>query len=278
MASEEHLFHSGGRSPLGRITLMASITQGRGVFPATPLRIYGSYAFVVITRGAGSYRDANGIHAAVQAGNAVFVHPALPHTYSPEAGSTWDEFYLVFSGPAFDAWHALGLFDPRRPVCTLSPLEAWLERLRGVAADTPGVPASAADAVQVCRLLTLLTEIVLGGGAPLSAPLPGEWLSQACRLLGSVPDQSRSLVDLIQPLGMPYETFRRRFSQEIGISPAQFRAARIMETACHLLQYTSLSGGQIAERLCFSDEYHFSRRFKQLTGETPTQFRRRLLR
>ncbi len=72
------------------------------------------------------------------------------------------------------------------------------------------------------------------------------------------------------------ETFRRRFTRELGIPPARFRAGKIMEAACHLLLYTSLTSAQIAERLNFSDEYHFSRRFKQIRGETPTQFRRRL--
>ena len=79
-------------------------------------------------------------------------------------------------------------------------------------------------------------------------------------------------------MGMPYETFRRRFTREIGIAPARFRAERTIEAACHLLQYTGMAGAQIAERLGYADEYHFSRRFKQLRGETPTQFRRRLLR
>ena len=214
---------------------------------------------------------------AVHTGDAIFVHPTLPHTYSPNAGQTWDEFYLVFSGPAFDAWHSLGLFDPKRPLHTLDPLDAWLDRLRRLA-HAPETPSPAAGAVQVCRLLTLLTEIVLSSGSPAAAPAANEWLSRACFLLGSELDGGRSLSALVQPLGMPYETFRRRFTQELGIPPAQYRAGRIMETARHLLQYTGMTGTQIAERLHFSDEYHFSRRFKQLCGETPTQFRRRLLR
>lgn len=60
--------------------------------------------------------------------------------------------------------------------------------------------------------------------------------------------------------------------------PARLRAEWTVEAGCHLLQYTGMTGAQIAERLGYADEYHFSRRFKQLRGETPTQFRRHLLR
>ena len=280
MQPSEHFLHYGGssQSPLGSIALIASITNGHGVVPATPLRIYGSYALVVITQGKGSYQDANGTSAVMQAGDALLVHPALPHTYSPSPGETWDEFYLVFSGPAFDAWHALGLFNPQRPLYTLNPLEDWLKHLRSLA-QIPDAPAPAAGAVQVCRLLTMLTEIVLSSSSiPEAAPAANEWLSRACLLLGSVLDSGATLETLTRPLGIPFETFRRRFTRELGIPPAQYRAGRVMETACHLMQYTSMTGAQIAEHLRFSDEYHFSRRFKQLRGETPTQFRRRLAR
>ena len=37
-----------------------------------------------------------------------------------------------------------------------------------------------------------------------------------------------------------------------------------------------LSGKEIAEHLGFSDEYHFSKRFKQVTGLPPSEFRRRM--
>ena len=57
----------------------------------------------------------------------------------------------------------------------------------------------------------------------------------------------------------------------------RYRAGRRIETACDLLQYTTMTGAQIAERLGFSDEYHFSKRFKELRGKSPRQFRRRNL-
>ena len=43
--------------------------------------------------------------------------------------------------------------------------------------------------------------------------------------------------------------------------------------ACELLADGELTGRQIAAALGFNDEFHFSRRFHQITGRTPSQFR-----
>jgi len=42
------------------------------------------------------------------------------------------------------------------------------------------------------------------------------------------------------------------------------------------MQGGNLTDRQIAERLGFCDEFYFSRRFKQLTGRSPRQFREEL--
>ena len=49
-----------------------------------------------------------------------------------------------------------------------------------------------------------------------------------------------------------------------------------MDRACELMAQGRLSGKEIAAKLGFFDEYHFSKRFKQVTGFSPTAFRQRV--
>ena len=64
------------------------------------------------------------------------------------------------------------------------------------------------------------------------------------------------------------------FKRETGLAVSEYiRRARI-DTARTLLQYTEFSCVEIAEYLCFSSDSHFSRVFRQYTGQTPTEFRR----
>src|SRR5579862_4347822 len=123
------LYNSVQISPLGRLTLAARIESGRGIIPAQPYRVYGSYALVFITEGQGVYRDANGLTQDIRAGDAILVFPELPHTYGPQPGRTWSELYLVFDGPAIEAWREIGILSAQRPIYHLEPVAHWVARL-----------------------------------------------------------------------------------------------------------------------------------------------------
>jgi AraC-like DNA-binding protein len=77
-------------------------------------------------------------------------------------------------------------------------------------------------------------------------------------------------------LGVPYETFRKQFQRYVGVSPARYRTVRRIDAACALLQDSRNTIQSVALRLGFADEYHFSRRFKQVNGLSPRAFRRQL--
>ncbi|WP_420792937.1 helix-turn-helix domain-containing protein [Lentisphaera marina] len=46
-----------------------------------------------------------------------------------------------------------------------------------------------------------------------------------------------------------------------------------IQASCKLLRSTSLSVAEIAEKCGFSEQNYFARHFKQLVGQSPTQFR-----
>lgn len=64
------------------------------------------------------------------------------------------------------------------------------------------------------------------------------------------------------------------FARECGISPAQFRTRERIEAAKTLLESTPMTHGAIARSLGFRDEAHFARRFKEITAQTPRDYRR----
>src|SRR5262249_60369278 len=72
----------------------------------------------------------------------------------------------------------------------------------------------------------------------------------------------------------PYH-FARRFKESTGLSPHRYIIARRIERAKELLRgEEDLSLGQVAARVGFWDQGHFTRHFKRLVGVTPRRFRR----
>ena len=260
----EVLPHNALMTPLGRLAGAGYIHRKTGYLR---WRVLGSYALVYVLEGQGRYQDASGSACEVGAGDLIVIFPELAHRYGPGRRGEWSEFHVIFEGPAFDLWRGAGLLDAARPVTRLGPVGEWGERLLAVADGSPP------QTVAVSRLLTLLSEVAATRGEQATpARLP--WLDQAWHLLGSELSQELSPTDVAARLGLSYETFRKAFEKQVGVSPARYRSDRRLGAAQALLLHTQMSGRQIADSLGFRDEFYFSKRFKQHTGLSPREYRK----
>ncbi len=68
----------------------------------------------------------------------------------------------------------------------------------------------------------------------------------------------------------------RIFKSAYGITPYAYVLKKKLSLAKELLCGTHLSIKEIAEKLCFADEYYFSTLFKEKTGISPSEYRKRL--
>lgn len=256
-------------TPVGRLLMCGALHKTSGG-EMKAMRVLGSYALVYLARGAGFYQDANGCRQKVRAGDALLIVPELAHRYGPGPRQEWDELYFVFDGPVFDLWRERGVLNAARPVQSLQPAEAWLPSLLEIA-RTPA--HDAADRLErLCRFLTLFSRVLRDTQTADNAE--AAWLLRAQRALGNNLEAPLDLRRTAREAGLSYETFRKRFQTEVGVSPARFRAEKQIAAARAMLEHTDATHRAIATSLGFSDEFHFSKRFKQLTGLSPRQYRR----
>jgi AraC-like DNA-binding protein len=269
------LFRNDVPTPLGRLTMAGFIKDSAGV-RGPALRVLGSYALVYILEGSGDFLDANGFTCKVQAGDALLIFPEIGHHYGPGPNETWSEFYCVFDGPVFDLWRQVGLLPTTRPVYQLHPIQEWLDKLAAAILPQTQHMTLAERVVDVSRFVVVLTEILsVNLGTHLAAERP-PWIARACGLLESDLQQTCDLSEIAQRVGLTYETFRKRFQQTMGVAPGHYRTIRRIDAACALLLQSDSTIQSIAFQLGFTDEFHFSRRFKQITGVAPSEFRRQL--
>jgi AraC-like DNA-binding protein len=263
------MLHSDISSKLGRVSLAGYIRDSPGI-SLSRLRTYGNYALVYLLEGSGRMKSGNEPVVKCRAGDLLFVYPEIPHGYGPGPRETWSEFYITFNGPVFDLWRQSGLLQPQCPVRHLPRLRRWLPQLEAVVEKD--LPDTAQGMLRrICRLQNFLGNIV-----EEPAPSAVAWIEEAMRQLVDTPKIAPA--SIARSLAVSYETFRKEFVRRTGHSPGQYRLRRLIAQARILIAERSLNNKQLAETLGFYDEFHFSRRFRQATGQSTREFRRNLSR
>ena len=97
-----------------------------------------------------------------------------------------------------------------------------------------------------------------------------KYISEGIELMENNSD--KTLNEIAQICGVSEGYFRKLFREYSGENPIEFRQKYRIEKAKQLLLLDTLTIGEIAEELNFSDIYHFSKTFKKITGVSPQKY------
>lgn len=111
-------------------------------------------------------------------------------------------------------------------------------------------------------------------GHPSSADV---YVAQAMDIFQDHVTRNLRLADVAATLRISEEYLIRVFRAKLGVSPAKWFQSLKVETSGSLLLNTTLSIKEIAHRMGYSSQYHFSRNFKAATGTSPSDYRYRYL-
>ncbi|MGZ4470041.1 MAG: AraC family transcriptional regulator [Nocardioidaceae bacterium] len=253
---------------LGRLVLAGEVVDDEPIMPSQ-LRVMDAWVLSVLLAGEGRYRDADGREERIVAGAHTVVPPGFAHHYGTDPGCRWTELFVVFAGPLFDSLGELGVLagtGPRYPRPAPS-----IQALRSVLASPP--PSGRAAEHQLLALADWLVDAQDADAGPPGLDVGPEIAAAAGRLA----DDLTAAVDLhalAAEAGLTYDTFRRRFTAQVGQAPAAYRTTRRLQTAATLLRLTDMTHREIARTLGFADEFHLSRRFRAQYGVAPRDYRR----
>lgn len=255
-------------SPLGTIRAV-----GGGELPGGHDRLQASYyVLILITRGRARYEDDRGRQAELEPGHLVRLLPGTVWSLRPVRGETLRESAMSFYGPVFDLWREVGLLGDEPPVVRLDPVDYWEGRIRGLGRGEETVDS---PLLAVHRLQSLLADVRAYRLSHDRAFVDRRWLRRAKRvLIGEDLARPVDLRDAAAAMHMSYEGFRKRFTRLAGTSPARFQVLRRVQAAEELLVRFCPTNHELAMACGFNDEFHFSKRFKQVTGRSPSDYRR----
>jgi AraC-like DNA-binding protein len=198
------------------------------------------------------------------------------------------KFRVIYGAEGWDSVHAhvkeQMLDHARRRIGQLNA--------HGIHADRAQFPDPLSD-VWVCRVITYKRYPALGDGPIIffcPQPACGEWLrvtpddfqadQEMARLIPPLRFMSKeyrkgpSLTSIASVADLSPFHFHRRFTELLGMTPKQF----MLDCQIHECKTALLDGkselADIARNTGFAHQSHFTSRFKQATGQTPTRWRR----
>ena len=98
-------------------------------------------------------------------------------------------------------------------------------------------------------------------------------IEKALKIMQNMVCDQLCLGDLAQRLQLDPSYLSRLFRKRMHIAPMKYYTKLKVEAASSLLTNTEETVQAIADKLCFSSEFHLSRTFKQYTGYAPTHYR-----
>ncbi|WP_419999979.1 AraC family transcriptional regulator [Streptomyces boninensis] len=241
------------------------------------------YELTLITEGSGTRYVGTTVER-YEPGDLVLLGPDLPHTFASEpyegmAEAAVAQFRHDFLGPDF---FGLPQFRPLAGLLAHSVRGLHFGRVSGevarLLADLPRLPPAA----QTVALLTALqhltsdataTAITGPGYAPAPSPAVRERIDAVCRHLRQTHTQPVDQTAVAALVHMSPTSFSRFFRRAMGRTLTDYVNQLRIETACTLLTDTALPVTEVATRSGYQNLSNFNRRFKELKGLRPTQYR-----
>jgi transcriptional regulator GlxA family with amidase domain len=206
--------------------------------------------------------------------SGAFVLAAAGLLDGHRATTHWAECSLLATGYPRVAVEPDAIYVRDGRLWTSAGVTAGIDLALALVADDHGRPAAAAVARQLVVYLRRS-----GGQAQFSAVLAAQSAdSEPLReLLAWLPDHladDLSVPALAHRVSLSERQFRRVFTAEVGLTPADHVEALRLEAACRLLETTDRSVGQVARACGFGTPETMNRTFRRRLGTTPGDHRR----
>ena len=227
------------------------------------------YGCFVLLQGSGVFIDERGVKTALFPGCVVQRPPGYRHSTLVDENSGWYEFFVCFGKSSYEALAALQALPTKERVGKIAlpaHTQEWdslLEKLK----------VSSEENLPFLLLECQRTVMEWFSAGSLMASSNKTMLQQACLLLSQnlhLPLTGREVANVLH---IGYESFRKQFRQEMGISPNAYRIDKKMEQA-RIQLISGLPQEEVAHHLGYCDTSSFSKQFSKIHSVSPSQYRK----
>ena len=222
--------------------------------------------------GDGHFRVGGTLHA-VESGSLFVCPPRTPHAVEALNKEDPISYYAVLF-TVEDRPEAGDLLSLLYQACSMPPKNIG-RNYRFFFEELKERSRAASDVRRRSAMHQLISFLYLLGDGNVPTGEPGNiHLEKALDLMQDRVYDTLRLPDVAEKLGITESYMIRLFRRKLNITPMKYYTRLKVEAAAALLVDTPLAVYEIADRLHFYSEYHFSRVFKHYTGSAPTLYRK----
>jgi AraC-like DNA-binding protein len=228
------------------------------------LRYFEFYSISHLLGNEGVYIDSEKREYKIRQGQVIIVTPGTMHNYGGINGE-FVESFLLFTGPVADQLRDAGIIS--NVICDMGKVPR-LNKVIDLALDP-----SIASQIQANITLQQILMDLYHTNKRIKSNKQYPCLIQLLDEIMHTSDRWWTVSEMAEYCNVSDAHFRHIFRQYTGQSPKQYIDERKIRQAAELLCSSVMSVHKIAERFAYRDPYHFSRRFKQITGFSPEHYR-----
>lgn len=231
-----------------------------------------AYSIVYVIEGEGEYIERSGNSFPIGPGSFFQRFPDMPHSNYINPLKPWKECFIDFGKELFNAFSLARIIRPEYVVGSIGSDPELVESVKELVLrlekagedDLPSIVCSAAE---------LTVGIFRKYIAETAGKKESLIVEKACRMLGEELEKRMNIEEFCASQHWGYESFRKIFTKQMGISPGRYRVRRRIDAACQMLTDSDLNVNEIASELGYLSAYEFSSQFKKFTGVSPKNFR-----
>jgi len=237
-------------------------------------RTLDEYQLLYQSEGEGVFQSAHIPETTIKAGDIFLLFPGEWHTYHPSKYKGWKSHWIGFKGKNIDDRVKAGFLSTEKPIYHVGfsheIVNLYDEAFKTAQEEAAYSQQTLAGIVNhlIGLMYSLERNIILGKDSKHV-----EIINKARLRIRESLEDTLTIQEIAQELGISYSSFRKLFKEHTGFAPALYQQTLKLQRAKELLSTTNESIKEIAYRLNFESPDYFSSKFKTQTGMKPSEFR-----
>lgn len=200
----------------------------------------------------------------LEAGQAVSLAPGVIHDYNGQDGYVED--FICFAGPIADHLAKCGIIRPG--ILWIGQVRELLPIIKLVAN-----PSRTAQIQANLALQDLLVKLHFENSREENVK-QDDLIEKLIQEIIKYPAKWWTVAEMAEAVNLSVNQFIRVFSRHTGLTPKKYIDTVKIKLAAQALHKSDIPLVVLAERLGYQDPFHLSKRFKQITGVCPAEYRR----